>query len=310
MWQALETKARFIGQVITGHNADRRAEDICGQELSYAEVKAIASGNPAVLTLAEADAEIKRLSLLRKTHLDEQFVARRNVKTLPTFIAAHRTRLEKLTTDAQTIATHPTIEMDNEPQTRESTLQSLRNQLDNQPLHLSRSPRIIPLGQFQGLRWTLTLHPDAPLEISLLGASTRTTQLSRDHQGPRAILNATDRLTASIESDITTTRQDLTLAETQLHDYESRLGQPFPHEQYLSDLTTARDHLQTRLAKSHGANENAGEPPTAEVAEMIQSLMTGHTISETSSRPRPTRLETKPITKLRPRETTFAQGAR
>jgi predicted SprT family Zn-dependent metalloprotease len=44
MWQALETKARFIGQVITGDNAARRAEDIGGQELSYAEVKAIASG--------------------------------------------------------------------------------------------------------------------------------------------------------------------------------------------------------------------------------------------------------------------------
>ena len=62
MWQALETKARFIGQVITGDNAARRAEDIGGQELSYAEVKAIASGNPAVLTLAEADAELQRLA--------------------------------------------------------------------------------------------------------------------------------------------------------------------------------------------------------------------------------------------------------
>ena len=40
MWQALETKARFISQVMTGDNAARRAEDIGGQELSYAEVKA------------------------------------------------------------------------------------------------------------------------------------------------------------------------------------------------------------------------------------------------------------------------------
>ena len=83
MWQALETKARFIGQVITGDNAARRAEDIGGQELSYAEVKAIASGNPAVLTLAEADAELQRLTLLKKNHLDEQYVARRSVRDLP-----------------------------------------------------------------------------------------------------------------------------------------------------------------------------------------------------------------------------------
>src|SRR3954465_15420002 len=72
MWQGLETKARFTPQVMTGDNAARRAEDVGGQELSYAEVKAIASGNPAVLTLAEADAEVQRLNVLRKGHLDEQ----------------------------------------------------------------------------------------------------------------------------------------------------------------------------------------------------------------------------------------------
>jgi hypothetical protein len=42
MWQALKTKARFIGQVITGDNAVRRAEDIGDREPSYSEVKAIA----------------------------------------------------------------------------------------------------------------------------------------------------------------------------------------------------------------------------------------------------------------------------
>ena len=77
MWQALETKARFIAQVMTGESAVRRAEDIGGQELSYAEVKAIASGNPAVLTLAEADAELQRLAVLKKNHADEQYLARR-----------------------------------------------------------------------------------------------------------------------------------------------------------------------------------------------------------------------------------------
>lgn len=79
----METKARFISQVMSGDNAARRADDIGGQELSYAEVKAIASGNPAVLTLAEADAELQRLSLLKKNHLDEQYVARRSVRDLP-----------------------------------------------------------------------------------------------------------------------------------------------------------------------------------------------------------------------------------
>jgi N12 class adenine-specific DNA methylase len=289
MWQALETKARFIGQVITGDNADRRAEDICGQELSYAEVKAIASGNPAVLTLAEADAEIKRLSLLRKTHLDEQFVARRNVKSLPPMIAAQRSRLERLTTDAKTIATHPDIEIGGEPQTRESTLQSLRNLLDNQPLDLAPSTRMIPLGNFQGLRWTLSFHPDSPPEVTLAGATTRTTQISREHQGPRAILNAAERLATSLPVDIATTQQDLHLAETQLCDYGAHLGQPFPLEAYLAELTTARDRLQARLAASpneSSASDIADARPAPEsIAREIKALMAEDNLANPIHRP-------------------------
>ena len=106
MWQALETKARFISQVMTGDNAARRAEDIGGQELSYAEVKAIASGNPAVLTLAEADAELQRLAILRKNHADEQFLARRNLRELPATIARLEQRVAGLTEDLATAESH------------------------------------------------------------------------------------------------------------------------------------------------------------------------------------------------------------
>src|SRR5271165_1876296 len=106
MWQALETKARFIGQVITGDNAARRAEDVGSQELSYAEVKAIASGNPAVLTLAESDAELQRLSILRKNHADEQYLARRSVKELPGTIKSLSERLASLASDQETATVH------------------------------------------------------------------------------------------------------------------------------------------------------------------------------------------------------------
>ena len=89
---------------MTGEAAVRRAEDIGGQELSYAEVKAIASGNPAVLVLAEADAELQRLAVLRRNHADEQYIARRKLKELPEQIERLEKRLEALTADQRTIA--------------------------------------------------------------------------------------------------------------------------------------------------------------------------------------------------------------
>src|SRR6202040_3405745 len=106
MWQALETKAKFITQVMTGDSAVRRAEDIGGQELSYAEVKAIASGNPAVLTLADADAELQRLAVLKGNHADEQYLARRALRDLPDTIARLTKRFADLSADMATTAAH------------------------------------------------------------------------------------------------------------------------------------------------------------------------------------------------------------
>ena len=62
MWQTLETKARFIAQVMNGESDLRRIEDVDGAALTYAEVKAIASGNPMVIEKASMDAEVARLA--------------------------------------------------------------------------------------------------------------------------------------------------------------------------------------------------------------------------------------------------------
>ncbi|QEG30308.1 hypothetical protein GobsT_51130 [Gemmata obscuriglobus] len=104
MWQALETKAKFIGQIMTGESGLRKAEDVGGQEMSYAEVKAIASGNPAVLTLAEADAELQRLGVLKRNHADEQYLARKNLRELPQTIERTEKRLVALEADAKTLS--------------------------------------------------------------------------------------------------------------------------------------------------------------------------------------------------------------
>ncbi len=279
MWQALETKARFIGQVITGDNAARRAEDIGGQELSYAEVKAIASGNPAVLTLAEADAELQRLNLLKKNHLDEQYVARRNVKNLPATITSLTERLSNLTTDEATATQHAAdpIAIGNQAIAREDVAAVLARKLDSLPLVVRDTTRV-PIGTYHGLRFGLVLHPQFPPDVYLEGAITRQTGLSRDHQGPRAVLNALERIATGYGSECLRVRQDLAIAESQLRDYQARLGKAFPHDAYLSQLTALRDQLKAGLsASAHESGEGKG-PSVSELAGSIKSLKAANTI--------------------------------
>src|SRR5581483_9861552 len=287
MWQALETKARFINQVMTGDNALRRADDIGGQELSYAEVKAIASGNPAVLTLAEADAELQRLTLLKKNHLDEQYVARRSVRDLPSTIASLNERLSKLTTDEATATAHAAdpITIDKRSWSREDAPAVLADRLDFLPRNVRDTTRV-PLGTYRGLRFGLVLHPQFPPDVYLEGAITRQSTLSRDHQGPRAVLNALERLANGYGSEIVRVRQDLGIAESQLRDYQARLGKPFPHDKYLNELTDLRDQLKLKLsASAHHSDEEHG-PAAAELADKIKALKSANTIETAPQRAR------------------------
>lgn len=281
----METKAKFIAQVITDNNAARSADDIGRQELSYAEVKAIASGNPAVLTLAEAEAELQRLSLLKKQHLDEQFLARRSVRELPGTIASLSEELSNLTADQTTATSHAggPVMIEGCPCSREQAPALLAPCLEALPRNVHETTRI-PLGMYRGLRFGLVLHPHYPPEAYLEGAATCQSGFLREHQGPRAVLNAVECLASAYNFACARVRQDLAIAESQLRDYQARLGQPFLHDAVLSGLITVRDQLKACLS---GRNPEPGtelRSSVAELTERIKALKAASTLATTPER--------------------------
>jgi len=269
------------------------------QELSYAEVKAIASGNPAVLTLAEADAELQRLALLRKNHLDEQYVARRNVRDLPGRIARFSERLAGLDADRATVTAHAgdDIVIGERAYPREDAMAVLGKRLEALPQAVREEQRV-PLGTYRGLRFGLVLCPHFPPEVYLEGAATRTDRLTRGSHGARAVLNALDRLCAGYDTDISRLRQDLSIAESQLRDYQARVGRPFVHESYQDELTALRDRLKASLA-GMTTESTAGTPAAtaAELAERIKALKAAHTVEAPAARAATRRLDAEePVT--------------
>jgi hypothetical protein len=88
MWQTLETKARFIAQVMKGDQGIRSLEDVELVALSYAEVKALASGNPLVIEKAGVDAEVAKLSTLFSVWRNQRYANESEVGRLPMMIEA------------------------------------------------------------------------------------------------------------------------------------------------------------------------------------------------------------------------------
>ena len=70
-------------------------------------------------------------------------------------------------------------------------------------------------------------YPHFPPDVYLQGPITRQSWSLRQHQGPRAILNAVERLANTYGPDCGRARQDLSIAEAQLRDCQARLGKPF-----------------------------------------------------------------------------------
>jgi hypothetical protein len=285
IWQALETKAKFINQIMSGQTGVRRAEDIGGQELSYAEVKAIASGNPAVLTLAEADAELQRLSILKKNHSDEQYLARLRIRELPEILERHTERIGHLTADMQTTAAKAdgSIVIGDRTIRVDKAMDPLSERLDSLPAFIRKTERVV-IGTYCGLRFGMIVHPEFAPDVYLEGATTQKWTLSREHQGPRAVLNALERLASGYEPQITKAQQERAIAEGQLRDYRSRLGAPFPHDAYLSQLAELRDHLRTSLSDKSSDPEAQPIPDASEIAAQIKSLRAANTIEGTPER--------------------------
>ena len=244
-----------------------------------------AGPNPAVLTLAEADAELQRLNLLKKNHLDEQYVARRSVRDLPSTIAKLNERLSKLTSDEATATAHAgdPVTIGKRAWSQKDAPTAMADQIDRLP-HNVRDTTRVPLGVYRGLRFGMILHPQFPPDVFLEGAITRLSTLSRDHQGPRAVLNALERLATGYGSECVRVRQDLAIAESQLRDYRERLGKPFVHDAYLSELTSLRDQLKAGLsATAHDANNEDG-PTASELADRVKALKAANTIETTPQR--------------------------
>lgn len=99
LWQCLETKARFIGQVMCGDTSIRSMEDAELAALSFAQVKALASGNPAVLEKAGVDSELVKLAIMRTQWERQQWSNRQDLRQLPHSIEYCKQRLKRIRAD-------------------------------------------------------------------------------------------------------------------------------------------------------------------------------------------------------------------
>ena len=110
MWQILEQKQKFIGQIMTSKSPVRSAEDIDEAALSYAEVKALASGNPMIKEKMELDNDVARLKMIKANYQSQIYQMQDDISVnFPQKIAQMKSLIAGLEQDVETAKAIPVL---------------------------------------------------------------------------------------------------------------------------------------------------------------------------------------------------------
>jgi len=259
MWQTLETKAKFIAQVMSGDMTIRRLEDLDSAALTYAEVKAIASGNPLVIEKAQVDAELIRLTRLRSAHAEEQYRIRSHLRRSHEDAEMFTTRLTNLRQDISirqdTSGDKFIIELDGQ-------------QTDNRgiagELILRRAEKMkerfgddVRIGHFAGFDLFLRPSFNNTVEVVVRGKNSYAARVTDTAQGTIRSLETTVQ---GFEERATKLEADIGDSQKRGKELESKVGAPFEHEERYQHLTRRQSEIEEKLDLTKNQAPSQVEP--------------------------------------------------
>ena len=269
LYQLVEGKQRFIGQIMTSKSPVRSAEDIDETALSYAEIKALCTGNPLIKERMDLDIDVQRLRLLKSSYLSQKYALEdKIVKYLPQEIRQYEQRIEGYGTDAAYLVDHTCPDADEfSPMTIEGKTYTSKKAAGSAILeacHAMTSPDPIPLGEYRGFAMVLCFDP-VPREykVTLSHKMSYSVSLGGDLHGN---ITRMDNALASIETQRAASVELLVNAKAQLAAAQEQVSRPFPQEEELKTKSARLDELNIMLNLDKRDDENlddAEEMPQA-----------------------------------------------
>lgn len=250
LYQLVESKQKFISQIMTSKSPVRSADDVDEQALSYAEIKALASGNPLIKEKMDLDIEVSKLKLLKSNHLNQRYSLEDAIsKTFPKQIAESQARIAGYGADIAAIKenTHPNADGFS-PLVLAGTTYADKKEVGSALLTMCRnmlSPVAMQIGSYRGLLLELSFDSfSQEYRLAMIGQLRHTVTLGTDVFGN---LQRMDNALEALPIKEQTCREQLANLQTQLETAKTEVQKPFPREEELKAKTARQEELNALL---------------------------------------------------------------
>lgn len=264
LYQLVESKQKFISQIMTSKSPVRSAEDVDEQALSYAEIKALASGNPMIKEKMDLDIEVSKLKLLKANHLSQKYALEDAIsKGFPKQIAEMQARIAGYGADIATVKenTHPNADGFS-PLTLAGVTYAEKKEAGAALLTMCQtmlSPEATQIGSYRGLTLELSFDTFArEYRLTMIGQLRHTVTLGTDVFGN---LQRMDNALEGLPIKEQACREQLSNLQTQLETAKAEVQKPFPRETELNTKTARLEELNSLLNLDHKEPEIVDAEP-------------------------------------------------
>ena len=249
LYQLVENKQRFISQIMTSKTPVRFAEDIDETALSYAEIKALAAGNPDIIEKTELDTQVAKLKLLKQNYLSEKYALEDKViKYYPNEIKRLENRIEDMKEDIEVFNNNNTPDNSFEKMNIKGTIFTERKEAGEKIIEICKSmtnPEPLEIGEYKGFKIILSFDTmDRKFYASMKNNLSYKTELGSDPSGNITridnVLNGIETRLSSIENNLEDTKKNYESAKKEIE-------KPFPQEEELKTKSKRLDELNIKL---------------------------------------------------------------
>ena len=249
-WQIIEAKQKFIAQVMTSKSPARSLEDTDETALSYAEIKALATGNPLIKEKMDLDVAVSRLTLLKNSFLSQKYDLEDQIRQyIPGQIARNEQDITEFEVDLKLVQeTRLEDSSQMSPMVLEGRTYTDRKDAGSALLEICKAkatPEATDLGSYRG--FSMSLEFDAfqkQFVLSLKHTRTYTVALGHDIHGN---LQRIDNALQSIERLIADRKTTLESLHVQLVTAKEEVKKPFPQEVELNEKSARLQALNALL---------------------------------------------------------------